>query len=310
MHPEYNYIGYGLKIRSDLYFPEFYSSVNQLEDIRIRLSNQSDFQEAPIECNKSFSKETEHGTLFQVANVAIYLVKNGTEIEVSPFEGSDPGAVRLFLLSNAMAILLIQRGQILLHASAIRIENGLVVFLGESGAGKSSMLAELVRRGYQPFSDDVIVLEHDAASSEIVAFPSYPMIKLWKETIDMLGSDTSVEGHRLRQGVDKFGYFFHDRYQLEPVRIQKLLVIEKDPTCASYRIQELGGLSSFEILSRNIYRRQYIKQDNLRKKHLLLISQLLNQAGIKMLMRPSNHGSISAFADFAEEALNAEYKQK
>lgn len=300
MSANYTYTGYGLKIISELYFPEFLPS--KFEDGNVRISLKKDLEIKDVQTNwdKSYSKETDLGTFFQVGNVARYHVKNGEEIEVESFEGGDPGAVRLFLLSNAMAILLIQRGKILLHASAIRSEKGLVVFIGDSGAGKSSMLVELVRRGQEPFSDDVIVLEEDPLTGDILAIPSYPMIKLWKETRDALGSEILGEGHRLRKGVEKFGHFFHDRFRQDAMRIAKVIVIEKDPVIETYEVLKPGGLESFEILSRNIYRRQYIQQDDLRKKHLHLLGKLLGQAPLRILKRPSSGGEIERFVDFAE----------
>jgi hypothetical protein len=244
-----------------------------------------------------------------VGGVARYHVKNGKEIEVEPHETADPGAVRLFLLSNAMAILLIQRGQILLHASAIRQQDGLVVFVGESGAGKSSMLAELIRRGYEPFSDDVIVLEENPASGEVIALPSYPMIKLWKETMETIGTDMIGKGYQLRKGVEKFGHFFHDQYSVDPRPIHLIIVLEKDPNCVTYEWHKPGGLEAFEILSQNIYRRQYIQEANLRKKHLRLLSGLLKNAEIIVLKRPAEGGSIEGFSDFTEARI-LQYQHK
>jgi hypothetical protein len=301
----YTYMGYGLKIRSEIQFPEFVAADFEESDVRISLKGGLVGSDTSNNWEQSYSRDTESGTFFQVSKVARYLVRDGNRIDVDPMEGGDPGAVRLFLLSNAMAIMLIQRGKILLHASAIRNEQGLVVFMGDSGAGKSSMLVELLRRGHPPFSDDVIVLEEDPSTGEVIAIPSYPMIKLWKETRDALGVELVGEGHQLRKGVEKFGHFFHNQFRQEPMRIAKVIVIEKDPGIDTYQIRKPGGLDSFEILSRNIYRRQYIQEDNLRKKHLLLLGKLLAQVPVRVIRRPAAGGSIEKFADFSEHEISS-----
>ena len=47
-----------------------------------------------------------------------------------------------------MGIVLYQRNLLVLHASAVNIAGGAVVFLGVSGEGKSSTAATFVTHGY------------------------------------------------------------------------------------------------------------------------------------------------------------------
>lgn len=46
----------------------------------------------------------------------------------------------------------------LLHASAVEVDAGVVAFVAPSGRGKSSLAAELCRRGYRLFCDDVLAI--------------------------------------------------------------------------------------------------------------------------------------------------------
>jgi hypothetical protein len=46
----------------------------------------------------------------------------------------------------------------LLHASAVEVDAGVVAFVAPSGGGKSSLAAELCRRGYRIFCDDVLAI--------------------------------------------------------------------------------------------------------------------------------------------------------
>jgi serine kinase of HPr protein (carbohydrate metabolism regulator) len=56
-----------------------------------------------------------------------------------------------------MAAIPLQRQTLPFHASAISVNNKLILISGESGAGKSTALTVLILRGYAVFSDDVVV---------------------------------------------------------------------------------------------------------------------------------------------------------
>jgi hypothetical protein len=64
-----------------------------------------------------------------------------------------------FLLDTALVSTALLRGCTALHASVVAGPSGAVAFLGATGAGKTTIGAELVRRGYPLVSDDVAVIE-------------------------------------------------------------------------------------------------------------------------------------------------------
>lgn len=63
------------------------------------------------------------------------------------------------LLDAVLMVVSIAAGFEVLHAGAVETSAGAVAFAAESGGGKSSLVAELVRRGHPLFSDDILVLE-------------------------------------------------------------------------------------------------------------------------------------------------------
>jgi hypothetical protein len=70
-------------------------------------------------------------------------VSHGRSIVVDA-DNADDRTAALWVLGPAMGVLLQQRGVLVLHASAVTMDGGVVAFLGHSGWGKSTMAAAMV----------------------------------------------------------------------------------------------------------------------------------------------------------------------
>ena len=100
--------------------------------------------------------------MFHVSETALFLIKDGSRIFVSPFEGSQEDEIRLFILGTCMGAILLQRKILPLHGSAIAIEGKAYAIVGDSGAGKSTLASAFLNRGYQLLTDDVIAVSFSA----------------------------------------------------------------------------------------------------------------------------------------------------
>jgi hypothetical protein len=116
--------------------------------------------------------------LLEVPDVARYLVSDGNLVEVDPGDGA-AGEVRRFLRMTPAAALYLQRGIPVLHAAVVADAAGSAVMLaGVSGAGKSVLLATLVKRGWGLVTDDLapVTLDGDQVP---VAVPTWPEVTPW-----------------------------------------------------------------------------------------------------------------------------------
>lgn len=301
MHKIFKYNGFGLKILSEIEFPELMPDEFQEEDITISLGK---IKQGIISENSHLIKTSstfKNEFFLNVPNVAQYLTSKGKKIIVEPHENSNDSSIRLFLLSNAMAALLVQRNQILLHASAIIHENELILFLGDSGAGKSSIAAELSKRGYTIFSDDVCVLQPILEKDKSVyAIASYPMMKLWDDTINALADDQFEKTHKLRPLAEKYGHFFHDSFEKSAYPIKKLFILDPNPDSTDYSAKKISGLEAFELVGKNTYRSQFIMEYDLQKLHMESISGLIHRSEIQILSRHKEKSNIEEFTNFSE----------
>jgi hypothetical protein len=124
--------------------------------------------------------------LLDVPGVARYLVRDGTLVQVDPRPGAAAAEVQRFLRMTPAAALYLQRGVPVLHAAVAADASGrAVVLAGDSGAGKSVLLAALVRRGWGVLTDDLapIALGGDGAPA---ALPTWPEVILWPDSIGSL----------------------------------------------------------------------------------------------------------------------------
>jgi hypothetical protein len=116
----------------------------------------------------------------------------------------DPAAVRLLcapaepsslswqrvLLSRVLPVVAIARGYEALHGAAVQTPAGVVAIVGASGAGKSSLAAELLRRGHGLFGDDVLVVGRHGGG--VAAFPGGAHLSL--ESGNAEGLDAEILG--------------------------------------------------------------------------------------------------------------------
>ncbi|MGL6267529.1 MAG: hypothetical protein ACRC2O_06365 [Chitinophagaceae bacterium] len=301
MRREFKYCGFGLKILSEIEFPELMPDEFQVEDITIALgkiiteSNPEDSQS--LITSSTFKNQF----YLDIPDVAQYLSSKGKKIIVEPYQNSNESSIRIFLLSNAMAALLVQRNQILLHASAIIHENELVLFLGESGAGKSSIAAELNKRGYAIFSDDVcVLLPVRKEDKSAMALSSYPMMKLWDDTINALNDDQFKKQHKLRPQASKYGHFFHDSFEKSAYPVKKIFILNPNLDSIEYSAKKISGLEAFELVGKNTYRSQFIMENELQKLHMESISGLIDRSEIQILSRHAKKSNIIEFTNFSE----------
>ncbi|MBX2997320.1 MAG: hypothetical protein KF893_02325 [Caldilineaceae bacterium] len=120
--------------------------------------------------------------------VGAFSIQSGKEIGCDVAADVDPQLFRLPLLEPVMALLLHQRGHLILHASAVARNHQVFVFLGEAGLGKSTLAAALCARGFSFVADDIVAIRFDTEHGPLV-LPALPRLKLEAESVAALGED-------------------------------------------------------------------------------------------------------------------------
>lgn len=90
-----------------------------------------------------------------------------------------------YLVGPILGFVLRQRGIPVLHASSVVIGGRTIAIAGPAGAGKSTLTAELVRRGHQLLAEDVSAI-CDLSPAPQVA-PGVGFVKLWSDSAERHG---------------------------------------------------------------------------------------------------------------------------
>lgn len=138
----------------------------------------------------------------------------------APLLANGAGWLR-FLLDTTLVSTALLRGCTAVHASAVAGPAGAVVFLGPAGAGKTTIAAELVRRGYSLVSDDVVVIE--GAGEDAVVSPGPALMNLPASSFWSAGSLGRVLG-----SFDEELWTEIDSRVDSPVPLAALVLIDRD----------------------------------------------------------------------------------
>lgn len=220
------YITYGLAVSSDLALPELLpadaATHSALPDIAIRL-----YDPAPppvLPGTVEFSLAAHETVRIRSVDGGTFCVRGGREISVEPTPDADEDLLRLFILGPALAMLLYQRGLLVLHASAVSVFDCGAAFLGFPGQGKSTTAAALCARGHALVADDAVAVTPDTGGVHPLVWPGFPQLKLWPEASDALGV-AYEQTFSLHRTYVKRALRLRERFSPESLPLKRLYVL-------------------------------------------------------------------------------------
>lgn len=239
--------------------------------------------------------------LLGIPGVGRFLVQAGTEIRVQPDPNVKDEDLRLFLLGSALGAIWFQRGFFPLHASVVVINDGAVAFVGDPGAGKSTMAAWMNQQGYPLLCDDVCVVQF-TDERQAMAYPAFPRVKLWRDTLTALAIN-SQGLQRDYSRADKFHLAAAGEFQTEPAPLRHINFLQFADDNASPRIEDIQPARAVPLLRDNTYRYQYISGLGLTEKHFLDCVRLAKCTAAHFLARPRRFSKLSDCQRLVEEQM-------
>jgi len=199
----YHYILCGLKVESDLAFPEltpWEGSNDGPFDIEFRLGPVEQLW-ASDEKGVKFQASGPDKVIFHIENRGRVLIENGRRVVFDAFPGIDGDRLRIEFIGTTQSILWYQRGYLPLHASALLSDGRAIAVGARSHSGKSVLAAALTKRGLPLVADDMMVVDWSGPTPLVL--PGYQKLRLWKDACEEL----QLTGHAIAKALpaqDKF----------------------------------------------------------------------------------------------------------
>lgn len=277
---------YGLYIESDILLPELLTTIDtpNTPEVTISLGKVPAEISGAIEKTKSYQM-AKNQFLFQVSGVGRYYVTNGNCIVMEPAEQANESYLRIFLLGTAFGALLMQRGILPIHGSAVVINGCCVIFTGVSGAGKSTLLAAFRKRKYSFLTDDVAAVTLDAEGIAWVQ-SAYPQQKLWRDSAETMGVNTdSLTPFYKGISKDKFAVPVHKGFWQTPAPLVAVYELGAE-RCWDVTLRPLSGVDKLAVLLIHTYRPWLIDGLGLKAAHFKQCVAVAGQAAVSCLTRP------------------------
>ena len=269
---------FGLKVRSEIPLPElFLDEGDEPPQVIIRNST--------VEPNgKNAGPQFDHeALLLTIPQVARYRIRNGKEILVETEAGAAARNVRLYLLGSAFGALLHQRGLLPLHANAVEIDGRAAVFMGEAGAGKSTLGAWFHDHGFRVIADDVCVVRFDHNGGVLVC-PGLPRLRLWKEALEATGRTASQypRSYCGDESFDKYDVSIASNAARDPLQMAAMFTLDCGP---EFAIERLNGVEAVHSVFDNTYRGTYLDRVDGHRSHWSAAVELVRKVPIYRLAR-------------------------
>ena len=209
-----------------------------------------------------------------------------------------------YLLGPVFGYFLRRRGLVCLHASAVAIDGGCVLFTGPAGAGKSTLAAAFALRGNRVLAEDVACLTEDDAG--FLVQPGYPRIRLWKESEPLIGADprglplltpTWDKRYLPLEGTDAF----HDR----PERLCAVLLLRaRRSTGAPAQLEALTGQDALSELVANTYATRLLDREQ-RAAEFAVLGRLARSVPVRALTLDADGTRLREACDWIERHAQA-----
>ena len=235
--------------------------------------------------------------LLRIAGVARFLLQAGRDIIFEPCDHGQASDSAIFVAGTVFGILLHQRRQAVLHASAVMVGGKAILFCGASGAGKSTMAAALGNAGYPLLNDDISVIGRDEGDVP-VTHSDGRQLKLWQEAADALGLIDRV-GNPVRDGLSK--HYVTPRSSIgETLPIGAVYVLREARPPRQSGIARLNIADAARAVTANAYRPLLVTAMNQQPLYLQAAMAISKSAGVFVLSRPKEFAGISETVDGLE----------
>ncbi|OOM09345.1 hypothetical protein [Clostridium saccharobutylicum] len=294
---KYYYKVYGLKIKSDIEFPELLESndVNYEINICIGITPSNVLDSIKQGRNLYLSSNCKE-IWFNIKSVGTYLIYNGNTIVVDKNANADIEDLKAYLLGTALGMVLFQRNTLAIHGGTIVVNNKTLTIVGYSGVGKSTLTTALRLNKYLFMADDISTINDNFTINS-----SYPQQKLCKDTMLRLGYELN-KFKKIDDDREKYKIPVRKDFISKPVKMGAIceIKIRNNP---KVEIEEIKGREKLIILINNIYRIELIRKNGMPPEYFKKCLQIAQNIKFYRMYRPKDKYTISEQIKVLENTL-------
>jgi hypothetical protein len=218
----------------------------------------------------------------------------GTEIWADWTEPLTIEDATTYLLGPIMGFVMLLRGVVCLHASAIAIDDYAIALVGPAGSGKSTTAAAFAERGFGILAEDVVTL--DDRGHQFLVRPAYPCIRLWPASVKALyGNETHLP--KLTPNWDKCYLDLNEQFQQQPLTLAAIYLLgERRDDAAAPSIETLDRAEGLMSLVANTYATKLMDKD-MRAREFELLTRVLNNVPLRRVTPHSDAARIPELCD-------------
>ena len=294
------YKAFNLQIHTPFECPELVpltSEDNTLDHVTIRLDETPEHL-TPIIHRGAIFEANDEAYLFRIKEVGAFLVRGGNEIIIDVPAEVDMPTVRLHLFGTIFGALLHQRGALTFQAAAIEHNGQAILFVGPSGAGKTTILHAFLKRGYRMLSDEMgVIIQGD--DTRLYAVPTFPQTKVWKKALERLSlqSTTLTPVHA---GLQKYWVPITELFAPFAVPVKSIYVLGFQNDDSAVKLIEVHAMKRFYALQSNVFRLRMLDHLANRRKNFKLMQEVAHQCSVKHCLRPVDQETVTLMADTLE----------
>ena len=160
-----------------------------------------------------------------IKKIGKFSIQKGRKIIVDPAPCVTYFSLRPYIRGPILAMLLYQRGLLLLHASTVLTGDSCVSFLGGSGLGKSTIAATFNVNGHKVLAEDITAINFENGRPYVI--PAFPLLKLNKDIASIIGTRIKKLKRQYKH-CEKFSYKTNGTFQKDPVVLKRIYLLTKD----------------------------------------------------------------------------------
>ena len=225
----------------------------------------------------------------------------GKHIRVDAVKTLDPEILRHLIVGPALSILLEQKGYLVFHAAALAKNREVILLVGASGNGKSTLAFAFHQKGYRFISDNMVVIN---AKKNYRVYQGLNQIKLWPDAISHFSLPqkkmTLVE-------TDSTKRYLHLKHKPlnSPLLLKKIYTLSR---AKKVSVGTLTKQSALTQLIRHSYGTLGLKKNANLSDHFLSLAKLAHRFPISQLKRGNSLSHLDTVIDTVENDLRSHPK--